>query len=212
MIADEVLTGLGRTGRMWGIDHYSVLPDMIVVGKNLSGGIEACAGVATRDDILGDNPRASSGSTFAGTPGGCAAGLKTLEIYQRDGIVSSAADLAGLAAERMASWTQTYAIVREVRCLGLLMGISFSHPDPASLDEGYEDSWVARTVRNEMLINGVWAICDTEPTVRMYPALNMSQENLLRALEIVEFAIQEVENGAQLVGDFPAMPSGVTGF
>ena len=112
----------------------------------------------------------------------------------------------------MASWTQTYAIVREVRCLGLLMGISFSHPDPASLDEGYEDSWVARTVRNEMLINGVWAICDTEPTVRMYPALNMSQENLLRALDIVEFAIQEVENGAQLVGDFPAMPSGVTGF
>ena len=212
MIADEVLTGLGRTGSMWGIDHYSVLPDMIVVGKNLSGGIEACAGVATRDEILGDNPRASSGSTFAGTPGGCAAGLKTLEIYQRDGIVSKAAELADLAADRMASWTERFAIVKEVRCLGLLMGVSFSHPEPSSLGEGYEDSWVARTVRNEMLVNGVWAICDTEPTVRMYPALNMDKQNLSQALEIMESAIQKVENGAQLVGDFPAMPSGVTGF
>ena len=212
MIADEVLTGLGRTGSMWGIDHYSVLPDMIVVGKNLSGGIEACAGVATRDEILGDNPRASSGSTFAGTPGGCAAGLKTLEIYQRDGIVSNAAELADFAADRMASWTERYAIVKEVRCLGLLMGVSFSHPEPYTLGEGYEDSWVARTVRNEMLVNGVWAICDTEPTVRMYPALNMDKQNLSQALEIMESAIQKVENGAQLVGDFPAMPSGVTGF
>jgi 4-aminobutyrate aminotransferase-like enzyme len=212
MIADEVLTGLGRTGSMWGIDHYSVLPDMIVVGKNLSGGIEACAGVATRDEILGDNPRASSGSTFAGTPGGCAAGLKTLEIYQRDGIVSKAAELADFAADRMASWTERYAIVKEVRCLGLLMGVSFSHPEPSSLGEGYEDSWVARTVRNEMLVNGVWAICDTEPTVRMYPALNMDKQNLSQALELMESAIQKVENGAQLVGDFPAMPSGVTGF
>ena len=212
MIADEVLTGLGRTGSMWGIDHYSVLPDMIVVGKNLSGGIEACAGVATRDEILGDNPRASSGSTFAGTPGGCAAGLKTLEIYQRDGIVSNAAELADFAVDRMASWTERYAIVKEVRCLGLLMGVSFSHPEPYTLGEGYEDSWVARTVRNEMLVNGVWAICDTEPTVRMYPALNMDKQNLSQALEITESAIQKVENGAQLVGDFPAMPSGVTGF
>ena len=73
MIADEVLTGLGRTGRMWSVEHYDVVPDILVAGKNLSGGIEACAGVAARDAILGDNPRASAGSTFAGTPAGCAA-------------------------------------------------------------------------------------------------------------------------------------------
>ena len=55
MIADEVLTGLGRTGRMWSVEHYDIVPDILVVGKNLSGGIEPCAGVAARDDILGDN-------------------------------------------------------------------------------------------------------------------------------------------------------------
>ena len=53
MLADEVLTGLGRTGKMWGVEHYDVTPDILVVGKNLSGGIEPCAGVAARDEILG---------------------------------------------------------------------------------------------------------------------------------------------------------------
>ncbi len=212
MIVDEVLTGLGRTGKLWGVEHYNVVPDIMVVGKNLSGGIEPCAGVAARDEILGDNPRASAGSTFAGTPAGCAAGLKTLEIFQRDNIVAQAASLAELAEQRMAGWAERYAIVSEVRCLGLLMGISFTHPDRDQMADDYDDSWVARTVRNEMLINGVWAICDTEPTVRMYPALNMDQQTFMQALDIIEAAIQTVEKGAELVGDYPPIPGGVTGF
>ena len=115
MIADEVLTGLGRAGRLWGVNHYDLEPDILVVGKNLSGGIEPCAGIAARDEILGDNPRATSGSTFAGTPGGCAAGLKTLEIYERDNVVEYANSLAKLAEARMANWASRYAIVSQVR-------------------------------------------------------------------------------------------------
>ena len=68
MIADEVLTGLGRTRENVGVEHYDVVPDILVAGKNMSGGIEPCAGVAARDDILGDNPGPLRGSTFAGTP------------------------------------------------------------------------------------------------------------------------------------------------
>ena len=195
-----------------GGEHYDVVPDIMVVGKNLSGGIEPCAGVAARDEILGDNPRASAGSTFAGTPAGCAAGLKTLEIFQRDNIVAQAASLAELAEQRMSGWAERYEIVSEVRCLGLLMGISFTHPNRDNMADDYDDSWVARTVRNEMLINGVWAICDTEPTVRMYPALNMDQQTFMQALDIIETAIQTVEKGDRLVGDYPPIPSGVTGF
>jgi acetylornithine/succinyldiaminopimelate/putrescine aminotransferase len=197
---------------MWGIDHYDVIPDMMVVGKNLSGGVEPCAGVAARDEILGDNPRASAGSTFAGTPAGCAAGLKTLEIFERDNVIEHGAELAVIAAQRMADWSTKYAIVSDVRCLGLLMGISFTHPNKAQFGDDYDDSFVARTVRNEMLVNGVWAICDTEPTVRMYPALNMDKQVFIEALDIIESAIQAVEKDAPLVGDYPAIPSGVTGF
>jgi acetylornithine/succinyldiaminopimelate/putrescine aminotransferase len=207
MIADEVLTGLGRTGRMWSVEHYDIVPDILVVGKNLSGGIEPCAGVAARDDILGDNPRATAGSTFAGTPAGCAAGLKTLEIYQRDHVVDHAAHLASLAQQRMHGWAEKYSIVSEVRCLGLLMGISFDHPDTE-----IDAIWVARTVRDQMLQKGVWAICNEESTLRMYPALNMDQEVFMQALDRVEEAIDTVNRGGKLVGDYPGMPSGVEGF
>lgn len=207
MIADEVLTGLGRTGRMWSVEHYDIVPDILIVGKNLSGGIEPCAGVAARDDILGDNPRATGGSTFAGTPAGCAAGLKTLEIYQRDRVVEHAAHLASLAEQRMADWEAKYSIVGQVRCLGLLMGISFTHPDT-----DIDPVWVARTVRNELLINGVWALCNEESTLRMYPALNMNEQVFMDALNRLEEAIDRVNQGGDLVGDYPGVPSGVEGF
>ena len=212
MIADEVLTGLGRTAKMWGVDHYDVIPDMLIVGKNLSGGIAPCAGVATRDEILGNNPSASSGSTFAGTPAGCAAGLKTLEIYQRDSVIDHAKKLSEIAKNRMAEWVEKYSIVSEVRQLGLLMGISFAVPDNDKIKEGWDNSFIARTVRDQMLRNGVWAICDSESTVRMYPALNMAEKVFSEAFDIIESAIIEVDSGAVLVGDYPAVPTGVTGF
>ena len=212
MIADEVLTGLGRTAKMWGVDHYDVIPDMLIVGKNLSGGIAPCAGVATRDEILGNNPSASSGSTFAGTPAGCAAGLKTLEIYQRDSVIDHAKKLSEIAKNRMAEWVGKYSIVSEVRQLGLLMGISFAVPDNEKIKKGWDNSFIARTVRDQMLRNGVWAICDSESTVRMYPALNMAEKVFTEAFDIIESAIVEVDSGAVLVGDYPAVPTGVTGF
>ncbi|MGK0500544.1 MAG: 4-aminobutyrate aminotransferase-like enzyme [Oceanicoccus sp.] len=207
MIIDEVLTGLGRTGKLWGTDHFDVEPDILVAGKNLSGGIEPCAGVAARDEILGDNPRATAGSTFAGTPAGCAAALKTLDIFERDNIVDNAARLGDIAAHRMQDWQQNYDIVGQVRTLGMLMGVSFKTDQAQE-----EDFYIARSVRDHMLNNGVWAICDAEPTVRMYPALNMDETNLLQGLDIMEEAIDAINKSGSTVGDYPPIPSGNTGF
>lgn len=207
MIVDEVLTGLGRTGRLWGVEHYDVIPDIMVVGKNLSGGIAPCAGIAARDEILGDNEDFSAGSTFAGTPAGCAAGLKTLEIYERDNIVAHAQGLGQLAAQTMASWEGDYAIVRQVRTNGLLMGVSFQ--SPVAQDNNW---WYSRAVRSRMLEHGVWAISDREDAIRLYPALNMERAVLLEGLEIMREAIAWVEEHGQKVGDSPAWPTGVAGF
>ncbi|MDJ0711061.1 MAG: aspartate aminotransferase family protein [Woeseiaceae bacterium] len=206
MIADEVLTGLGRTGKMWAIEHYNVVPDILVVGKNLSGGIAPCAGIAARDEILGNNDAFSSGSTFAGTPAGCAAGLKTLEIFERDGVVENAERLGKLAADAMNKWEQ-YDVVRQVRGNGLLLGASFQSPNP---DE--KDWWYSRSIRSRMLEHGVWAISDREDTIRMYPALNMSDEILLEGLDIMREAIEYVSEHGQTEGDSPAWPTGVAGF
>jgi len=206
MIVDEVLTGIGRTGKMWGIEHYDVIPDIMVMGKNLSGGIEALACIASKDEIMGSCPNHESGSTFAGTPAGCAAALKTLEIIERDKLVENAARLAVIANARLAEFEQ-YSIVKQSRGLGLLLGIEFH--DPTGKHEHY---MVAREVRSQMLKNGCWAICDHETTVRMYPALNMDDKVLLEGLDILERAIQTVESMGITEGDFPAYPTGVTGF
>ncbi|AQA18642.1 aspartate aminotransferase family protein [Halioglobus japonicus] len=208
LIADEVLTGLGRTGTMWAVEHFDVVPDILVAGKNLSGGIEPCAGVAARDEILGDNPRATAGSTFAGTPGGCAAALKTLEIYERDAVLTHTQHLAGVAMQRMSDWESRYEIVSQVRGLGLLLGVSFR-----AGREDIEDFHIARSVRDEMLKRGLWAICDNEPQVRMYPALNMAEDVLLEGLSRMEEAIEAVQrSGGVTIGDYPPMPSGNVGF
>ena len=206
MIADEVLTGMGRTGKMWAVEHYDVIPDILVVGKNLSGGIEPCAGIAARDDILGDNDSFSSGSTFAGTPGGCAAGLKTLEIYRRDRVIEHAAMLGEVAEDVMSSWENS-PIVGQVRGNGLLLGVGFKSPN-----EQEDDWWYARAVRSRMLENGVWAISDREDTIRMYPALNMDESTLRKGLAMMEEAIAYVELNGHQVGDGPAWPTGVAGF
>ena len=209
LISDEVLTGVGRTGKMWAIEHYDVVPDILVYGKNLSGGIAPLAGISARDDILGDNSHFNSGSTFAGSPAGCAAAIKTLEIYERDGIVAHAKTLGDMAYEIMSGW-EHHAVVGQIRCSGLLMGVSFKatkqlHPDA-------EDWWAARAVRGEMLERGVWAISDHEDTIRLYPALNMDEATLREGLAIMEEAIERVANGCAIEGDGSAYPSGVSGF
>ncbi len=209
MIADEVLTGLGRTGKMWAVEHYDVIPDIMVVGKNLSGGIEPCAGVAARDEILGDNPEFTAGSTFAGTPAGCAAGLKTLEIFERDNVVEHAAKLTEIAEGIMSSWERKYEIVRQVRGNGLLIGVSFQSPEGKDEDANW---WYSRAVRGQMLQNGVWAISDREDTIRMYPALNMEEKTLRDGLAVMEEAIAKINREGQNVGDSPAWPTGVAGF
>ena len=209
MIADEVLTGLGRTGRMWGIEHYDVVPDILVYGKNLSGGVAPLCGISARDDILGDNTVFSSGSTFAGTPAGCAAAIRTLQIFERDDIVAHAKRLGDIAVGIMSKWEQ-YDIVRQARGSGLLLGVSFGKPESAGADE--KDWWTARAVRGMMLEHGVWAISDQEDTIRMYPALNMDESVLREGLDIMEDAIRRVEEHGHTEGDAPAYPSGVAGF
>jgi len=185
------------------------VPDILVYGKNLSGGIAPLCGISARDEIMGDNTEFASGSTFAGMPAGCAAAIRTLQIFERDHIVAHAKRLGNIAAGIMGEW-EKYSIVRQARGNGLLLGASFGKPESAGVDE--KDWWTARAVRGKMLENGVWAISDREDTIRMYPALNMEESVLREGLKIMEDAIRHVEKHGHTEGDAAAYPSGVAGF
>jgi acetylornithine/succinyldiaminopimelate/putrescine aminotransferase len=128
-----------------------------------------------------------------------------LEIIDRDNVLDHGRSLADLAQEVMSDWTERFQIVSEVRGLGLLIGVSFEVDD-------YDGVHVARTVRDEMLKRGVWALCDFQPQVRLYPALNMAPDVFRSGLEAMAEAIAAVEQSGPQVGDYPARPSGNVGF
>lgn len=136
LILDEVQTGLGRTGRMWGADWSGVAPDLMVLAKTLSGGcvpIGAIVGTPRVWQIWGDNPLIHS-STFGGNPLACAAGLAALQVIEDENLVercARAGDRLHKALE--ATRAQFPQMLRAVRGRGLLIGVEFCDPDLASL-------------------------------------------------------------------------------
>ena len=201
IIADEVLVGLGRTGKMWAVDHWNFIPDILVIGKNLSGGIEPIAAIAGKEDVMKDTD-VHSGSTYAGSPAGCAAALKTLEMYERDNIVRRTEMLGHKVMERMDKWTKEFEIVGQVRGLGLLLGASIVNKDTRKPDMD-----LSMAVYQEALKRGAWIINDSEANIRLYPALNIDEDILDKGLTAVEEALRIVEKKDYRINLYPDYPN-----
>jgi adenosylmethionine-8-amino-7-oxononanoate aminotransferase len=125
LIADEVMTGFGRTGRRFGVEHWGVVPDLLVGGKGLAGGYAPMGMVAAREEVLA--PIAAAGDdvmfyTFGGHPAACAAALVVLDILEREKLVARAAAMGALLRERL-SRLEKHPHVAEVRGLGLLQAV-----------------------------------------------------------------------------------------
>ena len=138
-IADEIQTGMGRTGKMFAIEHSGVTPDLLITSKSLGAGfpIGAVTGRAELFDALGPG---SLGSTFGGHPVACAAAIKTIEIIERDGLLERAARIGGVIGERFAEMASRHEVIGDVRRLGamraneLVRDRTTKKPDPATVD------------------------------------------------------------------------------
>ena len=201
-ISDEVLAGMGRSGKWWAIEYDDVSPDLIVIGKHLTGGIEPIAAVIGTEDVLAEN-EGHSGSTFAGTPAGCAAGLKTIEIMKRDALVERAAELGEKCLKRMKKWESEFEIIGQVRGRGLLLGATV-----VDRRTGAPSVDLALAVHNEALKRGAWIIWDSEPQIRFYPALNIDEDVLDRGLTAAEEAISEIDRNYK-ENDYPFWTTGI---
>ncbi len=187
LIADEVLVGLGRTGRMWASEHWSLEPDLLVMGKHITGGIEPIAAVQATERVLAETDT-PSGGTFSGSPAACAAALKTLEILERDKLIDRSANLGARVLERLKGWVKEFEIVGDARGLGLLLGVSILNKESHQPDEQ-----VALAVYREAMKNGAWVIGEGEPYLRFYPALNIEEDVLEQGLTATEEALCTVE-------------------
>jgi acetylornithine/succinyldiaminopimelate/putrescine aminotransferase len=181
-IADEVQTGLMRTGELWGITKHGVVPDLLVTGKGISGGMYPISAVLVREAAAGwlTEDGFAHMSTFGGAELGCVAALKTLEITCRPETRSMVHYIAGLLGEGLRRIQALYpGWFTGIRQDGLVMGLEFGHPQGAKL------------VMKRLYETGVWAIFSTlDPRVLQFkPGVLMTPPLCEELLDRVEVAI-----------------------
>ena len=135
-IVDEIQTGLGRTGRMWGIEWFDVVPDVLVTGKGLSGGVYPITATCLRPHLM-EVFRADPFihvSTFGGAELGCAVALALLDMITAPGFLERVNQLAAWYAAQLAALQRQHArVLVDVRQLGLFMGLQYAHPEGGPL-------------------------------------------------------------------------------
>jgi adenosylmethionine-8-amino-7-oxononanoate aminotransferase len=157
-IADEVMTGFGRTGRTWGLDHWGVIPDLIVCAKGISGGYAPLGAVLAKPEFVGE-VRSRSGSfvighTSSGNALSCAAGVAVLRYIRDHSLIENAARVGAYLKSRLEELAERHAMIGDVRGLGLLLGIELVR-DRAS-KEPFPVAWgVGRRIGAATLARGL---------------------------------------------------------
>ncbi|GHO69822.1 4-aminobutyrate transaminase [Ktedonobacter sp. SOSP1-52] len=135
LIADEVQTGFGRTGKMFAIEHSGIEPDMVVLAKSLAGGLPLSA-VVGRAEIMDAPEPGGLGGTYAGNPLACAAGLAVLDVFEQEHLLERAQQLAQRFSSQCQALQQEVTEIGDVRGLGMMLALEFVHDreskEPAS--------------------------------------------------------------------------------
>jgi 4-aminobutyrate aminotransferase len=183
LIADEVQSGMGRTGKWWAIEHSGVQPDMVCIAKGIASGMPL--GICmTKADIMDWVP-GSHASTFGGNPICIAAALATMDVLEREGL-KNAATVGEKTLERLRPWVAKYPTVGEVRGRGLMIGIEIVKDQQSRTPAGpMRDKIVELAFERGLLILG----CG-ETSVRLCPPLIVNQQEVDIALDILEECIQ----------------------
>jgi 4-aminobutyrate aminotransferase/(S)-3-amino-2-methylpropionate transaminase len=190
LFVDEMITGFGRTGQLWGHEHDGVIPDIMTVGKGMGGGFPLSAVVST-DTLTAtkpwSNPSASS-SSYGGNPLAAAAGLAALEIIVKEDLVKNAERVGRVMLARLHAMKERFRCVGEVRGRGLLLGVELvkdrTTKEPV-------DKAVARSLYQECLRRGLVAMTYA-PTIRINPPLVIREDQALAGLAILEEALEAV--------------------
>ena len=190
LIADEMQTGFGRTGLMWGCDHDGVVPDLMTVGKGIAGGFPLSALIST-DELTSRKPFANpsgSSSSYGGNPLAAAAGLATLEIILKDDLVKHAERVGSVMLARLRAMQERHRCIGDVRGRGLLLGLELVR-DRESKEPLQKE--VTQALFQECLRRGLVAMCYA-PIVRIIPPLVITEAQALEGLELLDEALATV--------------------
>jgi 4-aminobutyrate aminotransferase len=183
LVADEVQSGMGRTGKLYAVEHWDVEPDIICLAKGIASGMPLGAMVA-RQEVM-DWPPGSHASTFGGNPVSCRAALATLDLLE-SGYIANAAERGEQLKRGLLRLQKTNSEIREVRGLGLMMAMDLANEGDGSPAATLRDEVVQSAFRHGLLLLG----CG-ESAVRFCPPLCVSAEQVETALRIVESVLSE---------------------
>jgi putrescine aminotransferase len=179
LIADEIQTGMGRTGKLWGVDHWNVVPDILCVGKSIGGGVmplSAFISTASIWEVMIPNPIIHS-TTFGGNPLACAAGLAAIQVTLEEDLPGQAEVKGDFLLRELGSLQERYPqILSQVHGKGLLIGMEFPAP---------EVGWKVASglFRRGVLVAGTYSKAQV---IRIEPALGIPKDLLEEMLNRLE--------------------------
>ncbi|MBI5286142.1 MAG: aspartate aminotransferase family protein [Deltaproteobacteria bacterium] len=186
LIADEVQTGFGRTGRWFACEHFEIVPDIMAVAKGIASGFPLSAVVSTPELMSRWSPGAH-GTTFGGNPVSCGAAIATIETIEEERLLEGATLVGDYALQRLKGMQERYPCIGDVRGLGLMIGIEFVKGDKSP------DSELRKRVCQRCEEKGLILIeCGVDKNIiRFMPPLITTQEEMEKALVIFEDAVKK---------------------
>jgi 4-aminobutyrate aminotransferase len=189
LIFDEIPHALGRTGKMFTFQNFGVVPDIVVIGKGLGGGVFPLAAMIASDalDVAGE--RAMGHYTHEKSPVGCAAALATINYIEAHNLVAHARNLGQYALKRLNEMKDRHPVIGDVRGLGLFLGIELVK-DRQTRERASDE---AEAVMYAALSKGLSFKLTMGNIITLTPALTITREEMDKALDIVESCIAEIE-------------------
>lgn len=183
-IADEVQTGIARTGKLLAVHHENVQPDILILGKALSGGAYPVSAVLANDEIMNVIKPGQHGSTFGGNPIAAAVAIAALEVVEEEKLAEKATYLGTIFREKLGEYIKTSTIATSVRGKGLLNAIVINDT---------EESDTAWNICMSLRDNGLLAKPTHGNIIRFAPPLVMNEEQLLDCVSIIIKTLKEFE-------------------
>lgn len=183
-VADEVQSGMGRTGKMFASEHFDIIPDIIAIAKGIASGLPLSATVA-REEIMNWAP-GSHASTFGGNPVSCQAALATIKLLE-DGLIDNAAKQGAYMTQKLKALERTYPIIGDVRGLGLMLAIEIVKDKETKEYASEERDNIIRKAFSK----GLLLLSCGRSAIRFCPPLVVSKNDIDIALSIVEECIKE---------------------
>jgi len=176
LILDEVQTSFGRTGKMFGCDHWSVTPDVMCLAKPLAGGLPIGITVA-KEEVMSSFKIGDHSTTFSGSPLVCAAGCAAIDVLVKDKLVERAEKIGGYFKAKLEELQAKHNVVKEVRGLGLMLGMEFRYD--------------VRNIILKTMERGVLILDAGRTVVRFLPPLVIEKEQIDKAVAVLDEVIGE---------------------